>query len=50
MEFCEWVVNYLDCDANFPSAFLFTDEANFYINGEVNRQTYVIGVIPTRTG
>jgi hypothetical protein len=38
MEFCEWVVNKLDGDAKFPSGIFFTDEANFYINGEVDRQ------------
>jgi hypothetical protein len=38
MEFCEWVVNKLDGDTNFPSGILFTDEPNFYINGEVNLQ------------
>jgi hypothetical protein len=49
MEFCEWVVNSLDGEATFPSAILFIDEANFYINGEVAK-TCVTGVIPTRTG
>jgi hypothetical protein len=38
MECFEWVVNKLDDNANFPSAILFTDEANFYVNGEVNGQ------------
>jgi hypothetical protein len=38
MEFCEWAVNSVDCDVNFPSAILFTDEANIYINGEVSCQ------------
>jgi hypothetical protein len=37
MEFCEWAVNKLDGGANFSSGILFTDEANFYVNGEVNR-------------
>jgi transposase len=38
MEFCEWAVNKLDCGADFSSGILFTDEANFYVNGEVNHQ------------
>jgi hypothetical protein len=38
MEFCECVVNKLDRDANVQSWILFTDEVNFYFNGEVNRQ------------
>jgi hypothetical protein len=38
MGFWEWAVNKLDDDANFSSGILFTDEANFYINGKVNRQ------------
>jgi hypothetical protein len=38
MEFCEWAINKLDGDANFSSGILFTDEANFYVSGEVNRQ------------
>jgi hypothetical protein len=38
MEFCEWVVNKLDGDANFPSGIFFTDEANFYVNEEADRQ------------
>jgi DNA-binding MurR/RpiR family transcriptional regulator len=38
MEFCKWAVNKFDGDANFSSGILFTEEANFYVNGEVNRQ------------
>jgi hypothetical protein len=38
MEFCRWPVNNFDGDANFSSGILFADEANFYVNGEVNRQ------------
>jgi hypothetical protein len=38
MELCEWVVNKLDSHANFQSGILFTDEANFYVNGEVDHQ------------
>jgi hypothetical protein len=33
MKFCEWVVNKLDGNANFPSGILFTNEAKFYVNG-----------------
>jgi hypothetical protein len=39
MEFCEWAVNKLDVGANILSGILFADEANFYVNGEVNRQS-----------
>ncbi|CAM1324679.1 Uncharacterised protein r2_g3343 [Pycnogonum litorale] len=37
-EFCEWALTKVNEDANFPTKILFTDEANFYVNGEVNRQ------------
>lgn len=36
MEFCEWVLSKLKEDANISTKILFTDEANFYVNGEVN--------------
>jgi hypothetical protein len=29
VEFCEWVVDKMECDANFPPGFLLTGEANF---------------------
>jgi hypothetical protein len=38
MGFCEWVVNKQVGDTNFQSGVLFTDEANFYVNEEVNHQ------------
>jgi hypothetical protein len=38
IEFCEWVRNKLDGDANLAPGILFTDEAKFYIKGEMNRQ------------
>ena len=38
MEFCEWVIGEMEKDFSFFSGILFTDEANSYINGEVNRQ------------
>jgi hypothetical protein len=38
MEFSEWAVNKLDGGTNFSSGILFTDEANFYVNGEVDHQ------------
>jgi hypothetical protein len=41
MEFCRWPVNKLEGDANFSSGTLFTDEANFYVHGEANRQNYL---------
>ena len=38
LKFCEWPVGKLNDDANFSNKIMFTDEANFYINGEVYRQ------------
>jgi len=38
LEFCEWATNKYDRDKNFSSGILFTEEANFYINGRVKRQ------------
>jgi hypothetical protein len=38
LEFCEWATNKYDRDTNFSSGILFTEEANFYINGEVKCQ------------
>jgi len=38
MEFCEWAIDQMDRDPTFSAGILFTDEANFYMNGEVNRQ------------
>jgi hypothetical protein len=47
MEFCEWVVNTLDGNVNFPSGIFFIDEANCY---KLITKAYIIGVIQTRTG
>ena len=38
MEFCEWALSNVNEDPSFSTKILFTDEANFYVNGEVNRQ------------
>ena len=38
MEFCEWVIGEIEKESSFSSGTLFTDEANFCINREVNRQ------------
>ena len=38
MEFCEWALSNVNEDPNFSIKILFTDEANFYVNGKVNRQ------------
>jgi len=38
LEFCEWAPNKCDRDINFTSGILFTDKANFYVNGEVDHQ------------
>ena len=38
MEFCERALTKENEDPKFSTKILFTDEANFYVNGEVNRQ------------
>ena len=39
MQMCEWFSDKLDENINFTKDFvLFSDEAMFYVNGEVNRQ------------
>jgi hypothetical protein len=38
LEFCDWATNKYGRDTDFSSGVLFTEEANFYVNGEVNRQ------------
>ena len=38
MEFCECALTKVNEDPSFSTKILFTDEANFYVNGEVNRQ------------
>ena len=38
LEFCEWALSNVNEDPNFSTKILFTDEANFYVNGEFNRQ------------
>ena len=38
MEFANWALSQYDRDPHFPASVLFTDEANFYLDGEVNRQ------------
>lgn len=38
LEFCECTTYKLDVHANFSPGILFTNEANFYVNGEVNHQ------------
>ena len=40
IEFCEWAVDQFAHDESLPSKILFSDEANFYTNGEVNRQNF----------
>jgi hypothetical protein len=50
MEFCEWVVNKLDDDTNFPFGILFTDEDNFTLMESLIAKTYVTGVITAHTG
>lgn len=36
MEFCEWAIRKLNKDANISCKILFSDEANFHFNEEVN--------------
>jgi transposase len=38
LEFCDWALQQYHADRLFPFTILFSDEANFYINGEVNKQ------------
>lgn len=38
VQFCDWAVDKMDNDPQFSAGILFSDEANFYCNGEVNRQ------------
>ena len=38
LQFCEWALTKVNEDKNFSTKILFTDEANFYVNGEANRQ------------
>lgn len=40
IEFCEWALQRLEESPTFSSNILFTDEANFYINGEINHQNW----------
>lgn len=38
VEFCEWALNMHENVPGFVSSILFSDEANFYVSGEVNKQ------------
>jgi hypothetical protein len=38
LQFCEWAQNHLSDDPSFAAGNLFSDEANFYVHGEVNWQ------------
>ena len=35
---CDWFLRQLEEDAEFLSSVMFSDQANFYVKGEVNRQ------------
>ncbi|KAG2459496.1 RPGF4 factor, partial [Polypterus senegalus] len=39
-EFAEWAKQKLEQDPQFTQKILFSDEANFYLNGEVNKQNH----------
>ncbi|KAL1281045.1 hypothetical protein QQF64_015645 [Cirrhinus molitorella] len=39
-EFAEWAKQKLEQDLQFTQKILFSDEANFYVNGEVNKQNH----------
>ncbi|KAG2458030.1 S12A7 protein, partial [Polypterus senegalus] len=39
-EFAEWAKQKLEHDPQFTQKILFSDEANFYVNGEVNKQNH----------
>ena len=38
MEFCEWALTKINEDESFTITILFTDEAIFYVNADVNWQ------------
>lgn len=40
VQFAEWVTQQLQINPRFPYQVLFSDEANFFINGEVNKQNH----------
>ncbi|XP_049937387.1 uncharacterized protein LOC126412052 [Schistocerca serialis cubense] len=40
VQFAEWVTQQLKINPHFPYQVLFSDEANFFINGEVNKQNH----------
>ncbi len=39
VEFCQWAVKMCDSDPDFSRKVVFSDEAIFYLNGHVNRQS-----------
>lgn len=39
MEFCQWPSRKSNEEANFSSKILFTEDVNFYVNDEANRQS-----------
>lgn len=44
MKLCEWALRKFRKEPNISDKRLFTNEENFYVNGEVNVKTYNIGV------
>jgi hypothetical protein len=40
LEMCEWFLRQISEDENFLEGVMFSDEANFYVSGEVNKQNF----------
>ena len=40
VEFCQWALHQLEETPDLTLNILFTDEANFYVNGEINHQNW----------
>lgn len=40
VEFYEWALDQVNSNPDFSSSILFSDEANFYVNGKVNKQNW----------
>lgn len=38
VQFCEWALSEVESDTDFATGILFSDEASFYVSGELNRQ------------
>jgi hypothetical protein len=50
IQLCEWVTQKIAEDHTFPSQIMFSDEADYYMNGEWTVRTTATGVTATLTG